>query len=405
MFRKTRTKQIINMSLGAQQPCIPFAQDVLTRIATETNAVVVAAAGNDTEDVINVTPAGCRDVITVAASGYSANGSDGELAHYSNFGNRVDVTAPGGDGQAGSRQIFSTIAADVGSGLIADYGWRAGTSMAAPHVSGVIALMKALDNTLTAHEIRSIIRGTANGAFALNCPQNRPCGMGMLDAREALLAVGNVGNPYTAEPLTLDFFRDKNTLQLTIANTSANPLLWETTLAEWWISGPVNGTVAPNSSETYTYTVSRDGMNEGDSKTALLRFRDQGSSIFATVFAYVAKQSDYSAPDGTTYVLSWYEDPDAPDGWADGVRYRESHPFSSYFVTADVGKHIVAVLLDADSSGDISVGDWYGATSDVVNVRGGQTAFAPDITVGPYTGVTEMRLPLERVQQAIDSVR
>lgn len=95
---------VINMSLGAQQPCIPFAQDVLTRIATETNAVVVAAAGNDTEDVINVTPAGCRDVITVAASGYSANGSDGELAHYSNFGNRVDVTAPGGDGTSAGKK-------------------------------------------------------------------------------------------------------------------------------------------------------------------------------------------------------------------------------------------------------------------------------------------------------------
>lgn len=277
--------------------------------------------------------------------------------------------------------------------------------MAAPHVSGVIALMKALDNTLTADEIRAIIRGTANSTFALNCTTNRPCGMGMLDAREALLAVGSTANPYTAEPRTLDFFRDKNALQLTITNTSASQLLWETTLAESWISGPENGTVPPNGSETYTYTVSRDGLNEGDSKTAVLAFSEQGSSTFARVFAYVAKQSDYNAPDGTTYVLSWYEDPDAPDGWADGVRYRESHPFSSYFVTADVGKHMVAVLLDADGSGDLSVGDWYGATSDVVNVRGGQTAFAPDITVGPYTGVTEMRLPLERVQQAIDSVR
>ena len=57
-----------------------------------TGAVVVAAAGNESADVEDFTPANCSGVITVAA-----HTQDGTLTSYSNFGTRIDVSAPGGD--------------------------------------------------------------------------------------------------------------------------------------------------------------------------------------------------------------------------------------------------------------------------------------------------------------------
>ena len=82
---------VINMSLGGFGTCPNAVQDAIDDALAQ-GAVVVVAAGNESSDTSDYAPSGCSGVITVAATNRL-----GDLAFYSNFGRRVDISAPGGD--------------------------------------------------------------------------------------------------------------------------------------------------------------------------------------------------------------------------------------------------------------------------------------------------------------------
>jgi len=128
--------KVINMSLGGPVACTsaPALQQAINE-ASAKGAIIVVAAGNSNADASTFSPAGCSGVVTVGATNAS-----GSRASYSNFGSRIDLMAPGGEG---GRPVFSTLASGA-------YGGKAGTSMAAPHVAGVLALMKSKNPNLTA---------------------------------------------------------------------------------------------------------------------------------------------------------------------------------------------------------------------------------------------------------------
>lgn len=86
-----------------------------------------------------------------------------QVASYSNRGSRVDVLAPGGsdsDNVFPDAKIYSTVA----DGAVG-YGYKVGTSMAAPHVAGVAAMIFGIDPTFTAEEVKDIIVSTATGSY------------------------------------------------------------------------------------------------------------------------------------------------------------------------------------------------------------------------------------------------
>ncbi|MEN0002126.1 MAG: S8 family peptidase [Pseudomonadota bacterium] len=82
---------IINLSIGLFRTCPASLQDAIDAV-TSKGVVVVAAAGNDRVSTEFYAPAGCRNVVTVASSD-----ARGFMAPYSNFGDNVDLLAPGGD--------------------------------------------------------------------------------------------------------------------------------------------------------------------------------------------------------------------------------------------------------------------------------------------------------------------
>ena len=181
---------IINLSLGGISSCWPEMQDAISQ-ARAAGSVIVTAAGNDTIDAARVMPANCNGTVTVASVGRA-----GGLAGYSNFGSAIDIAAPGGD-----RLRDSSILSTVGTGLTAltGYGYAnwEGTSMAAPHVAGVAALVASLHPTWGPNEIEAALYA---GARPFPADSVRPCvttsetptgiqrqcGVGILDAVGAL---------------------------------------------------------------------------------------------------------------------------------------------------------------------------------------------------------------------------
>ena len=164
---------VINLSLGGGGACGSYMQDAVNT-AVSRGSIVVVAAGNSNADAANATPANCNNVITVASTG-----RDGGKASYSNFGDVVDIAAPGGGNGGG---ILSTINSGDQTAEAPIYAEYQGTSMATPQVAGVIALLKSIDPNLTHSQVEALITETARD-FSAPCDG---CGSGIVDPTAAL---------------------------------------------------------------------------------------------------------------------------------------------------------------------------------------------------------------------------
>ncbi len=139
---------VINLSLGSEGRCSGYERDVYDEILAR-GVVLVAAAGNTGNDTAVGAPANCPGVIAVGAVG-----PDVALAPYSAFGARIDVLAPGGDDTGDVADwILSLDGGDVDG-----YRWLFGTSMAAPHVAGVVSLMQAVAPDLEPAMVRDVLQ-------------------------------------------------------------------------------------------------------------------------------------------------------------------------------------------------------------------------------------------------------
>ena len=137
-------------------------------------AVIVAAAGNNSDDARKYYPANLPQVITVAATDHNNT-----MAYFSNWGSKIDVTAPGVD-------VLSLRAAGttLGTPVDAYYTRLDGTSMATPHVSGLAGLLLSQNPAYSNEDVRQAIRVSATkygtAGFDLNY------GYGVINAAAAL---------------------------------------------------------------------------------------------------------------------------------------------------------------------------------------------------------------------------
>jgi subtilisin family serine protease len=207
VVQATPAARIINVSIGSVNP-MPL-QESAVIAATDAGALVVASAGNNATGEPGY-PAAYPQVLSV-----SAVGPDGELASYSNFGPTIDIAAPGGDipdrrdDEDFNFGVFSTawnFERNVPAGVFMD-----GTSMAAPHVSGVAALLLAREPSLTADQLRARLLD-----FAVDVGPPGPdewYGAGILNARNSLTA--------TREPPRATFARLYDAATGVLAKTAA----------------------------------------------------------------------------------------------------------------------------------------------------------------------------------------
>ena len=168
----------VNMSLGGAGTC--GLQNRINNLLTK-NIAVVVAAGNDNVDASTVAPANCSGVITVAAVD-----NDGLRASYSNYGSAIEVAAPGGDADG---LILSTVEnAYVG---------MMGTSMATPHVTGLVNLLRSVDPSLTLTQLRDYLYADSQYLTAfpnttdadIDCVGTKTCGAGIINASLAMQGV------------------------------------------------------------------------------------------------------------------------------------------------------------------------------------------------------------------------
>lgn len=174
---------VINMSLGGAGSTQTM-QNAVTA-AFNAGVVVFAAAGNENSPTPSY-PASYDNVISVAAVDFNAM-----RAPYSNFNNRVDLAAPGGDvskdlnGDGYGDGVLSTLMDDSTTPIQPIYAFYQGTSMACPHAAGVAALMLALTPALTPAQVESFLTSTATDLGAVG--RDDVYGHGLINAYQAVL--------------------------------------------------------------------------------------------------------------------------------------------------------------------------------------------------------------------------
>ena len=151
-----QSAQVINMSLGRNDPdgnCavqkLSYFNHEALAIAAGAGVTLIAAAGND----------GCGAAYHPAADpsvlAVSATGPENDVTPYSNTGLEVWVAAPGGDMNPNT---FGEEGGVLSTWLNGGYQYLPGTSMASPHVTGVVALMLAANPELTPTDVRLILQ-------------------------------------------------------------------------------------------------------------------------------------------------------------------------------------------------------------------------------------------------------
>lgn len=237
---------VINLSLGGLAPSNSLKAAIDS--AWNNGKLIVAAAGNEGSDQATY-PAAYGNVIGVGA----VDGA-GVRAGYSNVGPSVDVVAPGGDASRDANQdgfadlIVSTWGLDESGTFTPSYVGLQGTSMAAPHVAGIYALMKGEVPTLTPMEFRAYLR---DGALTRSVGPAFEYGAGLIDALASMDAAleGNLPVTLSSAPSALQF--------------NSAVLIGQLELTTFPENEPVTiGSVTP-SAPWLTATVEQDGPSSG----------------------------------------------------------------------------------------------------------------------------------------------
>ncbi|SDQ20051.1 S8 family peptidase [Halopelagius longus] len=197
-----------NMSLGgdvirgsAHKSGEHVAYQTVVQRAVQQGTVVTASAGNAESNLQQGGYYTLPNSVPGAVS-VSATGPTNELAFYSNYGTSdVDVGAPGGGYETLEKSlsedteypyptnlVLSTVPAELNEGT--EYDWYAGTSMAAPQVAGLVALVREVNPDLNAKQVQQIIERTARFSNGSSSPD---IGAGIIYAPDAVAEAARKG--------------------------------------------------------------------------------------------------------------------------------------------------------------------------------------------------------------------
>jgi len=258
---------IINMSLGGGS-FSQAEQDIVDRVRAE-GVIIIAAAGNENTSAPSY-PAAYDGVVSV-----SSVGPEKGLAPYSNFGTSIDVAAPGGDL---SKDINND---SIGDGVLSTsgddssnndtiqnvYSYYQGTSMACPHVAGVVALMKSVNPTMTPQLFDDLLIGGFITEDLGEVGKDDSFGHGLIDAYKAVLAAedpSQIPSILVVDPRFINFGNSTSDKTLSVSNSNIDNVVTAqppTDNADWLTVTTTD--VDAEGLGTYTATVNRTDLSEG----------------------------------------------------------------------------------------------------------------------------------------------
>lgn len=279
--------EAINLSLGGGGSCGSAMQTAING-AVGRGTTLVIAAGNDNSNVSGASPANCSNVIAVGSTT-----NTGARSSFSNYGAMVDIAAPGS-------AILSTLNAGTAGPAAESYASYSGTSMATPHVAGVVALVQSVSNPAkTPAQIEALLKSTAR---AFPSTPSQPIGAGIVNAKAAVDAAGGGGGGTNAPP-TANFTVSTSGLVATFTNTSTDS---DGTIASRsWAFGDGTTSTAASPSKTYaaagTYNVTltvTDDDGASSSRTSAVTVSSGGGG--GTVLANGVPVTGLSAAAGAS---------------------------------------------------------------------------------------------------------
>lgn len=344
---------VMNLSLGCLD-CFSATEQAEYTNARNAGTIIVAAAGNENSGLPGY-PASYTGVVSVAAVDLQR-----VKAPYSNFGPNVDLAAPGGDtsvdrnGDGYSDGVLSTLVEETAGGLVPSWSFYQGTSMASPHVAGVVALMKAVCPTLSPADLDGLV---SSGAIVtdLGTPgRDDVYGHGLVNALKAVQAAqaqcgAATASALTVDPVSLDFGNAATSLLLTASRqgTGALAVSGVTVDAAWLSVAPA--AVDADGLGTYTATVDRSGLADG-TYSGRVTFTAGGKDVVVRVTMRVGAAAPAAGDAGYLYLLVTDESFN-PLGQASGRGTGGSYPFT--FAGVPAGSYYLVAGTDSDNDGFI----------------------------------------------------
>jgi serine protease len=320
---------VINMSLGGAQACPSELRDIFDRVRAQ-GTLIVAAAGNESDETTFTpvgVPANCAGVISVAA----VNATRGR-AFYSNVGAENAIAAPGGDirksttGTGDPDGIYSTVASFQNGVRSATYAHLMGTSMATPHVAGVIALMRWVNPNLTVAQIDALIRGGTISDDLGAVGKDSQFGAGLINAKRAVdaalasLGTGVVVAPVPAagqiepSPASVSFGATRTEAELVLrrVGTTTDRVVSVTSTLTGVTVAPKAGAVDANGLGTYVLTLNRSQLTLGAAAFAQVTVTTTTKVIGIPVSADRRATGSAIGTYGPVYIVAF--DADDPNG-------------------------------------------------------------------------------------------
>lgn len=309
----SKTADIINLSLGGPAISNGLQQAIIK--AYNKGIIIVSAAGNSNSSV-PMYPASLSEVVSVSAVDINK-----KRASYSNYGSKISLAAPGGDkltadvnGDGQPDEILSTLGSDKTGSIENIYAYAMGTSMATPHVSGVIALMKAVNDKISPQNLTQLI---TNGSITEDIGdkgRDNDFGYGLLNAQKAVTAASNLSsNPIVevdtpaqlvSSVTSLNFGLTDTTQSITLSNGGGNSTLKVRNISQnsgGFLSISSTSSVDTNGLGLYVVTVNRNNLSVG-TYSAIITITSTANTLTIPVILQVSS-TKISGDAGYTYVL------------------------------------------------------------------------------------------------------